>query len=117
MVRIVSSSAGEGPGGVISRGFTERRIFRSSRASGIEIPVFHSFAADICICEAIARRKLFKGTATLTSVWDWAIAKKAAIYGPGRIFDPDQRPTQEYFYSFHKFTFFGGVTYGGIEKD
>jgi hypothetical protein len=31
---MVSSSAGEGPGPLISRGFTERRIFRSSRASG-----------------------------------------------------------------------------------
>src|SRR5215831_3529016 len=34
MVRIVSSSAGEGPGPVISRGFTERRAFKSSIASG-----------------------------------------------------------------------------------
>jgi hypothetical protein len=35
MVRMVSSSAGEGPGAVISRGFTERRCLRSSRASGM----------------------------------------------------------------------------------
>src|SRR6266404_4911201 len=34
MVRMVSSSAGEGPGAVISRGLTERRIFRRSMASG-----------------------------------------------------------------------------------
>src|SRR5260370_3720520 len=34
MVRMVSSSAGEGPGPLISRGFTERRIFRRSIASG-----------------------------------------------------------------------------------
>src|SRR5437868_12985689 len=38
MVRMVSSSAGEGPGPVISRGFTERRVLRSSKASGIGIP-------------------------------------------------------------------------------
>ena len=35
MVRMVSSSAGEGPGPVISRGFIERRVFSSSMASGI----------------------------------------------------------------------------------
>src|SRR3954467_5483501 len=34
MVRIVSSSAADGPGPVMSRGFTERRVFRSSMASG-----------------------------------------------------------------------------------
>src|SRR6267378_319042 len=34
MARMVSSSASEGPGPVISRGFTERRIFRRSIASG-----------------------------------------------------------------------------------
>jgi hypothetical protein len=34
IVKMVSSSAGEGPGSLISRGFTERRIFRSSMASG-----------------------------------------------------------------------------------
>jgi hypothetical protein len=34
MLRMVSSSAGEGPGPVISRGFIERRVFRSSIASG-----------------------------------------------------------------------------------
>src|SRR4030088_217879 len=34
MVRMVSSSAGEGPGPLISRGLTERRIFRRSMASG-----------------------------------------------------------------------------------
>jgi hypothetical protein len=31
---MVSSSAGEGPGAVISRGLTERRVFNSSMASG-----------------------------------------------------------------------------------
>src|SRR5258706_9255515 len=41
MVKMVSSSAGEGPGSLISRGFTERRIFRSSMASGIGIPWSH----------------------------------------------------------------------------
>src|SRR5260370_20979023 len=39
MVRMVSSSAGEGPGPLISRGFTERRFLSSSRASGIGIPM------------------------------------------------------------------------------
>src|SRR6516165_4147287 len=34
MVNMVSSSAGEGPGAVISRGLTERRTFRRSMASG-----------------------------------------------------------------------------------
>src|SRR6266404_4088919 len=37
MVRMVSSSAGEGPGGLSSRGFTERRIFRRSMASGTAV--------------------------------------------------------------------------------
>jgi hypothetical protein len=35
---MVSISAGEGPGSPISRGFTERRIFNRSIASGIGIP-------------------------------------------------------------------------------
>src|SRR6185312_12896750 len=38
MVRMVSSSLAVGPGPLISRGLTERRIFRSSRASGIDNP-------------------------------------------------------------------------------
>ena len=33
-VRMVSSSSGEGPGPLISRGFTERRVFRKSMVSG-----------------------------------------------------------------------------------
>jgi hypothetical protein len=56
MVKIVSSSAGEGPGPVISRGFIERRVFNSSMASGIAKPQGWSIDADICICEAMARR-------------------------------------------------------------
>src|ERR1700687_3934286 len=34
---MVSSSAGEGPGPVISRGLTERRVFRRSMASGTAV--------------------------------------------------------------------------------
>jgi hypothetical protein len=37
MVRIVSIPEGEGPGPLISRGFTDRRIFRSSMASGTRV--------------------------------------------------------------------------------
>ena len=37
MVRMVSSSSAVGPGPLISRGLTERRIFRSSRASGTRV--------------------------------------------------------------------------------
>jgi hypothetical protein len=39
----------------------ERRIFRSSMASGIEIPVFCMLAADICIRGAIASRSCLSG--------------------------------------------------------
>ena len=37
MVRMVSSSSAVGPGPLISRGLTERRIFRSSMASGTTV--------------------------------------------------------------------------------
>ncbi|MFK4711228.1 hypothetical protein ABIF56_001930 [Bradyrhizobium elkanii] len=37
IVKMVSSSAADGPGPVISRGFIERRVFRSSMASGTEM--------------------------------------------------------------------------------
>jgi hypothetical protein len=41
MVRMVSSSPAVGPGPLISRGFIERRIFRSSMASGTEVLSFN----------------------------------------------------------------------------
>jgi hypothetical protein len=37
IVRIVSSSAGEGPGAVISRGLMDRRVLSRSRASGTAV--------------------------------------------------------------------------------
>src|ERR1700694_3333822 len=51
MVRMVSSSAGDGPGPLISRGFTERRIFRRSMASGTAV-TFSGMIWDRIACDA-----------------------------------------------------------------
>src|SRR5215469_1444213 len=62
MVRMVSISPGEGPGPVISRGFIERRVFKSSIASGTAC----SFAR---VSLQVHKRARAQAEATLDRLW------------------------------------------------